>query len=150
MLAFPVSCCLAVGCDDGRPRRVPVSGQVLIDGDALPVGNIRLVPSDARAATGAIGSDGRFTLTTFEQDDGCVLGTHRVLITAFETVNAGAIRWLAPPDYRDLETSELSVTIDGPTDSLIIELTWDGGKPFLQRMDEAGDTVPGDEEASTQ
>jgi len=69
-----------------------------------------------------------------------------VLVTAFETVNAAAIRWMAPPKYRDLDTSELSATIDKPTDSLLIELTWDGGKPFIQRMDAAGDAVPdGDE-----
>ena len=26
---------LTFGCDDGRPKRVPVSGQVLIDGEPL-------------------------------------------------------------------------------------------------------------------
>lgn len=130
------------GCGDGRPRRVRVSGQVLIDGEPLTVGNIRFVPSDARAATGSIGPHGRFTLTTFEKDDGCVPGTHPVVVTAFETISAGAIRWMAPPKYRDLDTSDLSVTIDKPTDSLVIELRWDGGKPFVQRMDSAGDAVP--------
>ena len=130
------------GCSDGRPRRVRVAGQVLIDGDPITLGNIRIVPADARAATGSIGPDGTFTLTTFETNDGCVPGTHRVVITAFETISAGAIRWMAQLKYRDLDTSELSVTIDKPTDALVIELTWDGGKPFIQRMDSSGDDVP--------
>ncbi len=130
------------GCSDGRPRRVRVAGQVLIDGEPITLGNIRIVPADARAATGSIGPDGSFTLTTFEKNDGCVPGTHPVVITAFETISAGAIRWMAPPTYRDLDTSGLSVTIDKPTDALVIELTWDGGKPFIQRMDSSGDDVP--------
>jgi hypothetical protein len=144
-LIVSLSACVlttSIGCGDGRPRRVRVSGQVLIDGEPLGVGNIRVVPSDARAATGTIGSDGRFTLTTFEKDDGCVPGMHPVVITAFETISAGAIRWMAPPQYRDLDTSELTATIDKETDSLLIELTWNGGKPFIQRMDSTGDAVP--------
>jgi hypothetical protein len=138
------SCLLTtcVGCGDGRPRRVRVSGQVLIDGEPLTVGNIRVVPSDARAASGQIGPDGRFTLTTFEPDDGCVPGTHSVLVTAYETISGSAIRWMAPLDYRDLDMSEVTVTIDKATDSLVIDLTWDGGKPFVQRMDSTGDAVP--------
>ena len=139
-------CASASGCNDGRPRRMPVSGQVLIDGEPLTAGNIRVVPADARAATGTIGPDGKFTLTTFAPDDGCVPGTHPVLITAFETINAGAIRWIAPPKYRDLDSSELSVTIEKATDDLVLELSWDGGKPFVQRMDSTGDAVPQSDE----
>jgi hypothetical protein len=130
------------GCGDGRPRRVPVSGQILIDGEPLPVGNIRVVPDDARAATGTIGPDGRFSLTTFDQDDGCVPGTHAVVITAYEPISGSAIRWLAPPAYRQLDTSGLTATIDEPTDSLVIELSWNGGRPFIERMDSSGDAVP--------
>ncbi len=64
--------CGIAGCRDGRPRRVPVSGQVLIDGQPLTVGTIRVIPTDARAATGRIDAAGRFSLMTFDKDDGCV------------------------------------------------------------------------------
>ncbi len=33
-------------------------------------------------------------------------------------------------------------TIDGPTDSLAIELSWDGGKPFVERHETSGDVDP--------
>ena len=36
-------------------------------------------------------------------------------------------------------------TIDEPTDSLLVELTWGGGRPFIERMDSAGDSVPSTE-----
>ena len=74
------------GCGDGRPERVPVSGQVLIDGEPLGVGFIRLVPENARPASARIGPDGRFTLGTFEQDDGAVPGTHPVVVRAGEAL----------------------------------------------------------------
>lgn len=133
---------LSGGCGDGRPRRVPVSGRVIIDGKPLVSGFIRVVPDDARPSTGEIDSDGRFRLTTFDQLDGCVAGTHRVEVVAFDTISPTALRWLAPPKYRDSSSSGLTVTIDGPTDSLAIDLSWDGGEPFVQRQETGGDTDP--------
>lgn len=130
------------GCSDGRPRRVPVSGQVLIDGQPLSAGFVRVIPSNARPATGTIDQQGRFRLTTFEKGDGCVAGTHRMEVVAFEILSPTEIRWLAPPKYRQMNTSGLSVTIDGPTDSLTVELTWAGGHPYVERSDTRGDSVP--------
>lgn len=135
---------LLAGCGDGRPTRVPVSGTVLIDGKPLGSGHVRLVPADARPAWGAIDPQGNFRLTTFEQGDGCVPGTHRVAVIAYQTVSPSAIRWLVPKKYHKASTSELTVTIDQPTDSLLIELSWEGGKPFVERFETAGDQDPTD------
>jgi hypothetical protein len=121
------------GCE-GRPDRVPVSGKVLIDGQPLTRGYIRVVPSDARASGGEIGPDGRFTLGCFEKADGCVVGTYPVSVYAAEPLGANAKRWLAPRKYADPATSGLTVDIKEPTDSLVIELSWDGGKPFVERL----------------
>lgn len=126
----------AAGCGDGRPARVPVSGQVLIDGAPLSHGFIRLAPAGARPATAEIGPDGRFTLKTFEPGDGAVLGTHPVAIFGAEQLSPSKQRWHAPKKYANAKTSGLTATIDGPTDSLLIELTWDGGKPFVETVDD--------------
>jgi hypothetical protein len=133
---------LLSGCGDGRPRRVPVAGQIRIDGEPLTKGFIRVVPERSRAATGAIDQDGRFRLTTFEPNDGCVTGTHRAEVVAYETVSLSAIRWLVPAKYQKADTSEIIVTIDGPTDELLIELTWAGGQPYIERLETAGDSDP--------
>jgi hypothetical protein len=113
------------GCGDGRPRRVPVSGQILIDGEPLAAGTdgfIRIEPAEGRAATGKIDpTDGTFTLSTYDPNDGCIEGTHRVAVVVNATV-AGGLVPLIPEHYGTAETSGLSVTIDGPTDSLKIEL----------------------------
>ena len=124
---------LITGCDDGRPHRVPVSGQVLIDGQPVAAGMIKIVPQDARPAYGQLDEEGRFTLTTFDPDDGCVEGTHRVMVLGRREKN-GRYHWLAPKKYWSPKNQQLSATIEGPTDSLVIELTWGGGKPFSERI----------------
>lgn len=113
------------GCGDGRPKRVPVSGQVFIDGKPLAAGTdgfIRVEPTDGRAATGKIDpTNGTFTLTTYETSDGCIQGTHGVAVVVNATIS-GKLIPLIPDRYSRADTSGLSVTIDGPTDSLKIEL----------------------------
>ncbi|MCA9032121.1 MAG: hypothetical protein KDA66_14995 [Planctomycetaceae bacterium] len=123
------------GCSDGRPKRVPVSGQVLIDGKPLEHGFVQVIPANDRAASGQIGSDGRFTLTTFTTDDGCVPGNHVVTIIANESIDPQSQRWHAPKKYCDPTTSDLKIDIVDATDDLVINISWDGGEPFVERFD---------------
>ena len=124
-----------VGCGDGRPSRVPVSGRVTIDGKPLTAGYIQVCPANQRAATGAIGPDGRFKLTTFDPNDGCVVGKHPVAVGGREDKGSSFL-WLAPKKYGDINKSGLEVEITGPTDNVEINLTWDGGKPFTEYFEE--------------
>lgn len=148
MAAGTAVCALALaGCGDGRPKRVPVAGQVLIDGHPLvPKGTgyyyVRLVPSDARPALGMIDAEGRFRLTTFGGEDGCTLGEHKVTVMAYEQIGPAACRWMAPKKYIDFSTTDKTVTINGPTSDLKIELSWEGGGPFVERFDLSGDADP--------
>lgn len=121
-----------VGCSDGRPTRVAVSGTVLIDGQPLTRGIIQFVPEGTRPAAGKIDEQGRFTLTSYDGGDGVVLGTHRVMVAAKEMVGESKAKWLAPPKYADFRKSGLTVEVTEPTDDLTIELSWDGGKPFVK------------------
>jgi hypothetical protein len=131
---------VAAGCGDGRPKRVPVSGKVLIDGQPLAAGVIRVLPAGARSATSYLDKDGRFQLTTFNDGDGCVEGTHKVVVLGNRR-HGMRVEWLAPKKYWSPATSGLTATIDGPTDSMLIQLTWNGGQPFFEQMksiDEGG------------
>lgn len=120
------------GCGDGRPARITVSGRVLIDGKPLTIGLVQFVPKGARPSAGQLDQDGRFTLTCYDRDDGIVPGIHRVTVAAKEMLPDSKVRWHAPPKYADFRKSGLSFEITEPTDDLTIELTWDGGKPFVQ------------------
>lgn len=120
---------LAGGCGPRRPAVVPVSGIVTLAGKPLPGGFVRVVPAESRAATGQIGPDGRFTLGTFAEADGCVAGTHGVAVLGplprgGETVAAvpePAV--VVPARYREAATSGLTITITGPTSDLVIALS---------------------------
>lgn len=121
---------IVAGCGDGRPARVPVSGRVLIDGKPLSAGNIRVYPAANRAATAKIEPDGRFTLSTYEFGDGCVIGVHPVSVMGSTLLNARTMRWFAPKKYASAQTSGLVLDVKDPTDSAQIQLNWDGGKQF--------------------
>jgi hypothetical protein len=116
---------LLVGCNEGRPPRVPVSGQVLIDGKPLTYGDLKFVPEGARPSYAKLDSNGGFTLTCYDGNDGVVPGLHRVAVSGSE-VKQGQSVWHAPIKYANFRTSGITVQIDSPTNSLVIELGSDG------------------------
>lgn len=78
------ACCLAVlgfaGCSKPEgPLRVPVAGLVSLDGNPLPTGSIRFIPTGKSKGPAAVGEiiDGEFELT---EEDGPIIGSHRVEI----------------------------------------------------------------------
>lgn len=133
---------LITGCGDGMPKRVPISGKVLIDGQPLQQGFIQVIPSDARAASGEIGPDGSFRLMTYAQDDGCVLGVHHVAIIANESQGPTAMKWFAPKEYADALTSGLTLEVTEARDDVEINLTWAGGSPLIERFEDEGTQPP--------
>ena len=110
-----------------------MAGTVLIDGVPLTTGSIMFLNSESRPAMASIGSDGRFELSCFERGDGAIVGHHRVKVAARETISEKSIRWFAPKKYADENTSGIEVDVTEPVDDLKIELTWEGGKPFVER-----------------
>lgn len=130
LVLFLVALFLVTGCGDGRPTRVPVSGQVLIDGKPLAFGSIRFIPADSRASQSTIDENGRFTLNCYEKNDGVVVGTHTVTVLACKPISKTLVRWHAPRKYSDSVTSDITKEVLEPTDNMKIELTWDGGQPF--------------------
>ena len=121
-----------VGCGDGRPSRVPVSGRVLIDGKPLTLGSVQFMPSNARASYSTLDNEGRFSLTCFDTNDGVVPGPVTVVINAAEPLSDTQTRWHAPKKYADYRTSGLTQEITGATEDLTINITWDGGAPFVE------------------
>src|SRR5262249_24019115 len=113
---------------------VPISGTVYIDGKPLAMGAIQFVPDGARASGSAIDSQGHFALSCYTQGDGAVVGKHKVRITAAKSVSEKQLRWEAPKKYSDINTSGLEYIVDSPTDKADINLTWAGGKPFVENF----------------
>lgn len=123
------------GCGDGRPQRVPVSGQVIIDGKPLTFGYVGFVPQNDRPSVAKLDSQGRFTMNCFEDGDGVVVGKHAIEVIAREPMGEDKLRWHAPKKYASADTSGLSEDIHAPTESLTIELTWGGQPgPFIETL----------------
>lgn len=132
-MTIGLSLVLVCGCSDNLPHRVPVSGVVLIDGEPLTRGSIQVIPNGERPAGGAIGPDGKFTLSSYERNDGVVTGTHSVSVQATKHLSPRETLWMTPKKYGNPSTSGLSITVNEPTADIKIELTWDGKKPFVER-----------------
>jgi hypothetical protein len=131
VLSGALAACL--GCGDGRPARVLISGIVLIDGQPLTRGNISFVPENGRPSAGKIGQDGKFTLTCYDGADGAILGKHRVQVAANRGISDHKIEWFAPRKYADFRTSEIEVEITKPVDDLKIDLKSDGkALPYIE------------------
>lgn len=123
-----------IGCSDGRPRRVAVSGHVLIDGKPLTFGDIKFVPEGARPSSAKLDTNGAFTLTCYDGEDGAVPGLHRVAVSGSEVLQQEQVVWHAPIKYANFRSSGITVQIDEPTNSLVIELGSDG-RPATVRTD---------------
>jgi hypothetical protein len=118
------------GCGDNLPKRVTVSGRVLLDGKPLEFGVVRFFPENQRMASGGIQRDGSFKLNTFSENDGCFIGKHPVAINSAENISASKMKWYAPKKYADPNTSGLEVDIPGPRSDVIIELTSEPGQKY--------------------
>jgi hypothetical protein len=111
-----------------------VTGQVLIDGQPLSFGHVLFHAKDHRPAVGKILPDGRFQLSTYELGDGCVPGSHQVTVNAGENMSVTARKWHAPPKYTEPDTSDIVVEVGEDMNPVEIALTWDGGKPYIERI----------------
>src|SRR5436190_24082704 len=78
---------IVAGCGDGRPKRVPVAGKVLIDGEPLKFGGVMFVPENGRASSGTLDANGNFALTCYSDNDGALIGKHKVQVFGQETIN---------------------------------------------------------------
>jgi hypothetical protein len=134
LAAILIALAIAAGCGDGRPLRVPVSGQVLIDGKPLRDAHIRFYPTEGRSATAMSDPEGRFALSCYQDNDGVIPGQQKVVVAAFETINANTLKWNAPKKYSEEGASGLEYKIEKPESDFKIELTWDGGKPFVEKL----------------
>ncbi|TWT32922.1 hypothetical protein [Blastopirellula retiformator] len=116
----------AIGCGGRTEKIVPVTGTIMIDGEPMRAGVdgfVTLAPPAGRPAIGKIdGETGRFTLTSYEDGDGALVGTHEVSVTVNAIGRGGNPTSLIPEKYQDLGTSGLRAKVDGPTDSLQIDL----------------------------
>lgn len=106
------------GC--GGPTLAPVKGKVTYKGKPLQFGGIMFQPASGQPARGIIGADGTFTLSTYFDGDGAVVGKHHVRVTCFEgqrpaagpsNVEHSLGKSLIPEQYSNYASSELTYEV---------------------------------------
>lgn len=112
---------LATSAGCGRPRPVPVSGCVTLDGKPVADAGVLFCPTETGpSAAGTTDTIGRFQLATINTP-GVLPGPYRVTITKQEILGVGQfgaigpqsrqIKWIVPEKYGRVETSGLSVEV---------------------------------------
>ena len=138
-------CCLlffVIGCDS-KPNTGAVTGVVTFEGKPVTEGTVTFYPSEGgRPAIGHLGSDGAFTLTTFQVNDGALLGEHKVTIEAKQVTNVppppkslaeevsqasaprarAKVKWLVPEKYADQTNSGLTATVTDGANQIDFDL----------------------------
>jgi hypothetical protein len=80
---------LLTGCG---PKPVKVSGTVTLNGQPVDGASVQFVPADGsgRQASGGTDKDGKFQLTTYENNDGAMPGEYKVVVKYTPPVETGA------------------------------------------------------------
>lgn len=127
-----VALVFAVGCEESKTNVGRVEGIVRLDGKPLTGGKIQFLPPAGRSAIAEIRSDGTFTLGTFGNSDGALIGTHKVAVIAFEPGPAGRpdpakprspLKPLVPERYLAAGTSGLTYEVKPGLNRAEFELT---------------------------
>jgi hypothetical protein len=145
-LVLGLSFLIAPGCsDDGIGKRYAVSGLVSYKGQPVNQGTISFDPVDpaCRTAAGTI-TEGRYSLTTMQPDDGAMPGKYRVTIMSkdFESALASdprarnaedpqkqahfankVAKSLIPAKYQLADTSTLTATVEAHSNTFNFDLT---------------------------
>lgn len=115
VLLLPVICGLLPGCS-GRPDRpatFPVEGKVTNRGKPVAGATVAfLAPGAPRLAVGTTDDAGSFRLTTFEPNDGAVLGTHVVTVSKRSLVSNSTIPTVEEVTSGQLSTEEINAAIE--------------------------------------
>jgi hypothetical protein len=111
--------CGSSGASQAAPT-VPVKGKVTYKGTPLTKGVVTFEPRNSgRPATGEIGPDGTFELTTLQKGDGAVPGKHRVSVSG---TGPSVKKEVVPVKYNDVNTSKIEVEVTADKSDYPIDL----------------------------
>jgi len=107
------------GKSESGPRTYKVTGNVSYQGKPVPEATLLFKKVDqSRGAVGQTNSDGKFQLTTFELDDGALVGEYQVSIVCYEKPRLNAseaemyhLKNKLPAKYEDVKKSGLTATV---------------------------------------
>jgi hypothetical protein len=123
----------ALGCSQSPYELAEVRGTVLVDGHPLPRAKVMFAPVEGaggvnpgKPAFGLMQPEGSFVLTTYDKDDGAIVGEHWVSIISMEGDDAST----RPANNRQLRFSRLNLpekcsVVAGQVNRFDIRLTYE-------------------------
>jgi hypothetical protein len=122
MVLVAILLAAVTGCGgEAKPQAPPtalVKGKVTYQGKSLASGSVLFEPEGAgREAQGTIQPDGTFTLTSYDKDDGAVLGLHRVAVQG-KVQGGGPL----PIKFNSFNTSKIEFEVGKDKTEYAIEL----------------------------
>ncbi|WP_437200851.1 hypothetical protein [Planctomicrobium sp. SH664] len=128
--ALLVALLFVAGCGSQLPPMGQVSGKVLLDGTPLSTGSVLFIPEAAgQYAFGTVQKDGTYTLTTFVNGDGALVGRHKIIVSAVkETKEGEPVIPLTPSKYSNENTSGLTAQVLEGVNQVDLELVSGKGK----------------------
>lgn len=120
--------CGIVGCGERDAATYPVTIKVAYpDGKPIADAQVVLLSADQKTtARGATGADGSCSLTTFELNDGAVVGTHAVIVAQPAMRGDPDAPYTGPKiasKFSNVETSGLEVTVTEDESKNVFPLT---------------------------
>ena len=118
-----------VGCGPSRPETAAVEGTVTYQGKPVEGARVTFYPPNNRPAGGTTDVEGKFSLMTFSQDDGVILGECSVAISKQTGAPPsaahpmGVVTHFLPPKYANPKTSGLIETVQSGSNSFEFNLT---------------------------
>ena len=115
---FAMGMFLVLGCGGNSEYGTlhSVTGKVILDGQPMTKGYVRLVPDGAKVKTepaGEIAEDGTYTIYT-GNDSGAPAGTYKVTVTSGEipdSAKPNALKTALAPRYANPQTSGLTLEV---------------------------------------
>ncbi|WP_435005345.1 hypothetical protein P12x_003242 [Tundrisphaera lichenicola] len=129
----------ASGCGSDGPVMGRVSGTVTVEGEPLKKGTVTFIATDSQRpnATGAIDSNGYYSLQTTEPGDGAVVGSYKVAIsdvdssalnTAMPGMPAPVAKSAISKTYLDANSSGLTAEVESGSQTKDFDLKKGGKK----------------------
>jgi len=141
LFILAISIALSTGCggQNKRPPLAKVSGTVVYKGNPVAGASVSFMMDGApRPAIGTTDDNGNFQLTTYDTDDGAVIGTHKVTVNLSNfdpdapRVTPEDLAKNGPPPkpkggtipakYADIKTTPLKNTVEPGPNNFPIEL----------------------------
>lgn len=133
LFCIMVVCCC--GCGSQPFETAKVTGSVTLDGKPVTEGSVLFTPSQGWPARGELDAQGHFALSTYEDQDGAIVGKHEITIIAqsgpdpsehFERPPPAPTKWLIPERYGNRTTSGLTYEVkEGEPNEVTLELFTD-------------------------